>query len=175
MNNFKRFGKITVLVLSLFLASCSSDSEGDSTNTAGEGTMTAKVEGATLTTNSLATQATLTGGGGFQMLNISGTDLGGDGYTITISGYTGTGTYQASGENESIAACSYIDFDMNNPQNTNNVWTAPYDDAATNGSVVITEQTATKVKGTFSFKGMNNAGTFKNITNGSFDVKLTTF
>lgn len=175
MKKIKQFGKIAFLALALTFVSCSSDSDGSSTTTGGDGTISGKVDGKTVSSNSLATIASLSGGGGFQMLSVSGTDLGGDGFTITISGYTGVGTYQATSDTDKLAVCSYIDFDMNNPQNTNNVWTSPYDIEGTSGSVVITEQTDTRVKGTFSFKGANNTGSFKNVTNGTFNVKLTKF
>ncbi|CAM4009581.1 hypothetical protein FLAN108750_04955 [Flavobacterium antarcticum] len=174
MKRIKQLGKIAFLALALSFASCSSDSEGGST-IAGAGTITANVGGTTVTTMEAATIGLLTGTTGFKILSLSGSDLGGDGFTITISGYDNEGTYTIDGVNDQSATFTFLDFDFNNPQNTDNVWSAPYDAQGTSGTVTVTSQTNERVKGTFSFKGINNAGTFKQVTNGSFDVKMNQF
>jgi len=38
------------------------------------------------------------------------------------------------------------------------------------GTITVTELSTTKIKGTFSFDGMNTNGGSKNITDGSFEV-----
>lgn len=52
-------------------------------------------------------------------------------------------------------------------------WYAPLEDnSGVTGTITVTESSDTNVKGTFSFKGVNDLGTFKNVTNGSFNVAL---
>ena len=172
MKKFKHLGKIALVALTLTFASCSSDSEGTST-AAGAGTITASVDGSTVTTLAVATNGVIAGPTGFKFLSLNGSDATGKSFLISVSMYTGVGTYTATSSEGPLATFTYSVLDMNNPQSTNNTWTAPYDDVATNGTITITESTTASVKGTFSFKGKNATGTYKQITNGSFDVPLS--
>lgn len=99
---------------------------------------------------------------------------------MTVFGYEGVGTYEFTGANIAITnTASYTETDVNlsNPTaSTTEIWQAPYD-ATLVGSISISEETDTKVKGTFSFKckNVNGDASVKDITDGSFNLgKQTT-
>lgn len=169
----KQLIKISLCALVLTFASCSSDSNGSSTGGASEGTITAKVDGNTVTTLQIATNATIVGPAGFQLLSITGADASGRAIYLAVTSYGGVGTYTSTTSEGPEASFTYTALDLNNPTSTNNTWIAPYEDGSTSGTMTVTEQTATKIKGTFSFTGKNFLGTTKNITNGSFNVNLS--
>lgn len=167
MTTIKKLGKITFLALAISLGSCSSDSDGGSVN-AGAGTITAKVDGATVTSIPSATFAFLTEGG----LQITGSNINAQNLALTIVTFDGVGKYDIGG-GTSIAVGTYSAIDISNPMNTNNIWFAPYSENAVDGVIDVTEQTETNVKGTFSFKAANESGNIKNVTNGSFNVPIS--
>lgn len=167
MKRIKQLSKIMLLAFSITLASCSSDSDGGSVN-AGEGTITAKVDGNTVTSVTQGTFAYITSVG----LQITGTSMETKNLAINIIAFDGVGKYDMGGNN-TRAIGTYTEVDLNNPQNLDNVWMAPYTENMSDGYVDITEFTSTHVKGTFSFKGKNQAGTIKTVTNGSFNIKTT--
>lgn len=170
MKKIKQLGKISFLALALSFASCSSDSSGNSIGPAGDGTITASVEGTNVTTMQAATSGYVTGSGASKTLQLVGADATGKSFSIQVTGYTGVSTYSINATSGPIAVLSYTALDFNNPQNTNNVWVSAGD--GTTGTLSVTEYTDAVVKGTFSFKGRNQAGTFKQITSGSFNVSL---
>ncbi|HUH26274.1 MAG TPA: DUF6252 family protein [Flavobacterium sp.] len=167
MKKIKQLSKILFLGLAFTVASCSSDSEGGSVS-AGEGTISAKVDGTTITSIPQATFAYSTSVG----LQITGTNNSAKNLAIQILTFDGVGKYNMGGNN-SLAIGTYTEVDLNDPQNVNNVWMAPYNENMVDGFVDVTEVTATHVKGTFSFKAQNQTGTVKDITNGSFNIKIT--
>ena len=175
MKKLKQLAHVLFLIPVLTVASCSSDNDGSGGSVnAGKGTITAKVNGQTVTSATELTSGSISTGQ-FGMLAITGTNMQGDGFTITIAGFEGAKTYDVGGESSVFAVCSYIDTDMNNPT-VPHIWSGPYDDGAIAGSVSVTEVTTTRVKGTFNFSGKNASdGTVKEVTSGSFDVKLNTF
>ena len=170
MKKIKQLGKIAFLALAISFGSCSSDDGGGSTGgSAGDGTITAKVDGKSITTIKMAT----VGVSSSNFLTLSGTTMNQEGISITVYNYTGEGTYNAISGNEVGAVFSYIKVDLNDPQSSHNTWYAPLEDTSgVTGTITVTEASADKVKGTFSFKGANDLGTFKNVTNGSFNVAL---
>ena len=170
MKKIKQLGKIGFLALALTFASCSSDSAGNPTGPAGEGTITASVDGSTITTMQLGTFGYVSGSGASKALQLSGSDATGKAFTLQVVGYTGIATYNVNAANGPLAVLTYTATDLNNPQNTNNTWVSGGD--GTTGTLTVTEYTDAVVKGTFSFKGVNQAGTFKQISNGSFNVAL---
>ena len=167
MKKIKQLPKIMLLAFVTLIASCSSDSEGGSVN-AGEGTISANVDGLTVTSVTQGTFAYLTSVG----LQITGTSLETKNLAINILAFYGVGKYDMGGTN-TRAIGTYTEVDLNNPQNLNNVWIAPYTENMADGYVDITEFTATHVKGVFSFKAKNQAGTIKTVTSGSFNIKTT--
>lgn len=172
MKKIKQLAKISLLALALSFGSCSSDDGGSSTGggTAAEGTIKAKVDGKSFSTIKEGTLAVNSSG----ILTVQGTAMSGEAITIVVYDFNGAGTYGLISGNDIGAVFAYTKIDLNNPSSTNNTWYAPKDEVSgTSGTVTITESTAEGVKGTFEFKGVNELGTFKNVTNGAFNVKYT--
>jgi hypothetical protein len=171
MRNLKQF-MLLIMTVSLFtLTSCSTDDDGGSGGNAGAGTMTAKVDGTTVTSIDLASQATLVTA--TSSLILQGTNSEGRGYVITINGYEGVGTYEIDGGSLALSTAIYIETDIANPANTQS-WLAPYE-AAVNGTVSVSEESDNNVKGTFEFTGQNaNDMSLKAITEGSFNLDKQT-
>jgi len=98
---------------------------------------------------------------------------------MTIFGYTGEGTYEVTGANLAVtntASYTETDVDLNDPLNsTTEVWQAPFDDTLV-GTITISEETDSKVKGTFSFscKNVNGDNSVKNVTDGAFNLNKQT-
>ncbi|WP_432672989.1 hypothetical protein [Flavobacterium sp. SM2513] len=171
MKKIKQLGKIAFLALALSFGSCSSDDGGGSTGgTAASGTIKATVAGKTITTMAQGTFATHSG----SFLTITGSTMSQEALGITIYDFTGEGTYELITGNNLGVVFSYTKIDLNNPMSTSNSWYAPLDETTgTSGTVTITEATETNVKGTFSFKGINDLGTYKEVKNGAFNVAFT--
>lgn len=168
MKKIKQLGKIAFLALAISFGSCSSDDGGGSVS-AGAGTISAKVDGKTVTTIQAGTTASVNGS--FVML--SGTTMSQEAFTIVIYDYNGAGTYSVITGNDLGAVFTYSKININDPLNTSNTWYAPLDETTgTSGTITITEESETDIKGTFSFKAINDLGTFKNVTNGSFNIPL---
>ncbi len=171
MKNFKTLMLFIMIGSLVTLVGCSSDDDGGDGGNAGAGTMTAKVDGTTVTSIELASQATLVAS--TSTLILQGTDANGIGFVITINGYTGTGTYNIDGNTTGFSVAIYIETDVSNPSNTQS-WQAPYN-TSINGSVSVSEETSDNVKGTFEFTGKNaNDNSQKVITDGSFNLSKQT-
>ena len=168
MRKLKQFMLLVMTMSLVTLTGCSSDDDGGSGGSAGSGTITAKVDGANFTSMEIASSATLANAG--QNLIIIGSNSSGKAFAMTIFGYEGTGTYEISGSNANSA--SYSETDVSDPANpTTEIWQSPYEDSLL-GEINISEETDTKVKGTFNFmcKNVNGDNSVKNITEGSFDL-----
>lgn len=145
---------LSILAFSFVLTSCSKDDDGPAS---GNGTLTAKVDGNSFN-STLAVQAVATSGA----LSIGGT--GSDGQiNIMIPSFSGPATFNiASGgalANYTLTTSPYTS------------WSASM--IAGSGSVVITDYSGGRVKGTFSFTGVTSgAASSKTITEGKFDIKL---
>lgn len=163
---------VAMLAISTLSLSCKSDDDGGGGGSAAEGTLTAKVDGTTMTSVEMATFATISNGNLQVQGNTGGTSS--QAIVLTIVGYDGTGTYPIGGGANFFNSASYVEteVDINNPTNPVVVtWAAPYDDTQV-GEINISEQTDTTIKGTFSFNAKNGDGNIKNITEGSFNVAL---
>lgn len=169
MKTIKQFGLAVTMALTLVLSSCSSD--GGSGGSGGVGTLKAKVGGTNFSSLSQAAMGIIATNGTFQNLSIFGSDASGKNITLTIlAENVGVGTYQITDQGESYISGQYNEVSGTTAQ----VWAAPYDGGGTVGSIVITEITATNVKGTFSFTAQSITGTgSKAITDGVFNVALT--
>ena len=157
-----------MVVVSSFSVSCKSDDDGGGGGPAASGTITAKVDGSSVTTIEMTTAAQLSGGS----LMVTGNDGGSSlnkAFMLTIVGIDGTGTYPIGGGANIFNVASYIETDVNSLDVV--TWQAPYDDSNV-GEIHITELTDSHVKGTFSFNAKNADGNIKNITEGSFNVNL---
>lgn len=168
---------LMVLTIGLFSLSCSSDDDGGGSGPAGEGTITFKVDGTSVTTLEMVTFATYTN----KVLMVEGNTGGTNakGIVLQVFGIDGPGTYPLGGNNDFFHVGAYLEFDidLNNPLGmTEESWQAPYDNTLA-GEIKVSELTDTKVVGTFYFKGQNVDGdeSFKQITDGSFNVSLMEF
>ena len=157
-----------MVIVSSFSVSCKSDDDGGGGGPAASGTITAKVDGSSVTTIEMTTAAQLSGGS----LMVTGNDGGSSlnkAFVLTITSVDGTGTYPIGGGANIFNVASYIETDVNSLDVV--TWQAPYDDSNV-GEINITELTDSHVKGTFSFNAKNADGNIKNITEGSFNVNL---
>lgn len=162
---------------SLFLTSCSSDDDGGGGGSAAAGTITAKVDGASVTTVEIATFATQVGSSMMQIQgNTGGTSS--KAFVLNIMSYDGVGTYDIGGGEFGLgqANVSYVEisFDLSNPLDfQEKTWNAPFDGGEKVGEIKVSEVTDTNIKGTFFFTAMNvEDNTQKQITEGSFNIEL---
>ena len=174
MKTFNKTILVLLAVVAISLTSCKKDDDGDGGggDGAASGTISAKVEGSgDLTTTQQLTSGQVVTGGGVSTLVITGSNNNGRNISLTVNGYDGNGSYDVGGSNSVFVVATYTEVDASNPQNAES-WVAPYDTSVA-GEVNITESSATKIKGTFTFRGKSNQdGSFKNITEGTFDVNL---
>lgn len=177
MRTLRNFMLLIMTLSVASLTSCKSDDDGGDGGSAPSGTLTAKVDGTNFQSLDISSSATVANNGNNLIIIASNSD--GNAFAITIVGYTGPGTYPIGGGANIFNSASYTetDVDLNNPQNsTTEIWQAPYDDTQV-GEINISEETETKVIGTFNFSGKNVNGdqSLKNVTEGSFNLgKQTT-
>jgi hypothetical protein len=148
--------KISLLLFLSVLISC-----GDTDETigiSGKGSLTAKVDGVAFTALSVAVGATITN----NILIIQGSNANGAGITMTIMNYNGVGTYKIG---DNILNNSGMIYGTINPIVS---WVTTFNIGT--GTLTVTEDNSTTVKGTFSFVGENNEPTLtrKTITEGAF-------
>lgn len=171
MKNLKQFMLLVMAVSMVSLTSCSKDDDGGDAGTAGEGTITAMVNGTQFTSLEITTAANTVTGGGITFLTIQG-NTATQVVNLNISGYEGVGTYELSDNNVFITA-SYGEPNVNDPLNLP-TWSAPYQDSGVVGQIKISADADGRVKGTFNFTGKNSIDdTLKTITDGSFDIAKT--
>ncbi|WP_412560131.1 DUF6252 family protein [Winogradskyella sp. MIT101101] len=176
MRTLKNFMLLVMTVSLVALTSCKSDDDGGGGGDAPSGTLTASVDGTNFQSLDISSSATVANNG--QNLIIIASNSDGNAFAITIIGYSGPGTYPLGGGANIFNSASYTetDVDINNPQNsTTEIWQAPYDDTQV-GEINISEETDSKVIGTFNFSGKNVNGdqSVKTITNGSFNLDKQT-
>ena len=172
MKSIKKFAAIAILALGLTFTSCSSDDGESGIPFAKEGTITAQVGGKTLTTLMSNTAAILEMQGEVGLLYMTGFTVDDELLSIVISDYTGPGTYVIDGVKGSKDAGVVYGRNGKDPNNYQS-WNAQFTVDGSRAKIIIAEQTEKVVKGTFSFKGKNDQdGTFQEIKNGSFFIKL---
>ncbi len=176
MKTIKQLNIFALLLIStaIFTFSCKSDDDGGSGGSAAAGTITAKVNGTTITTMEMVTFAHNVSGSLSIQGNTGGTSS--KAFSMLILNFDGVGTYPIGGGANIANSASYSEIvvDINNPMNSQTYnWQAPYD-ANQAGEVKITEVTDAYVKGTFTFqcKNVNGDGSIKNVTEGSFNVNF---
>ncbi len=172
MRTLKNFMLLVMTVSLVSLTSCKSDDDGGGGGDAPSGTLTAKVDGSSFQSLDISSSATVANNGQNLILIASNSD--GNAFSISVFGYSGAGTYPLGGGANITNVASYTetDVDLNNPQNTTTeIWQAPYDSSMV-GEINISEETDSKVIGTFSFTCKNVGGdqSVKNITDGSFNL-----
>lgn len=159
--------------------SCSSDDDGGSGGNAPSGILTAKVDGTNYQSMEISSSATVSNTGGTSTLILIASNSDGNAFSFTIFGYNGAGTYEFDGSistGVNVASYTETDVNLNNPVNsTTEIWQAPYDNLSV-GSVSISEETDTKVIGTFEFtcKNLNGDQSVKTITDGAFNLNKQT-
>ncbi|MBD3723388.1 MAG: hypothetical protein IE891_01010 [Flavobacteriaceae bacterium] len=176
MKKIQNIGITLLLALSVSIISCSKDDDGGSGGNAASGTITAKVNGTRLTSTEMLTVGTkVNNGTGTFALTLQGTNMDGKGFQITLNAVDGEGTYEIGGSALVYNVVSYIEGNATSPMDTQ-TWTAPYDDNSARGEVKISTLTDSKAVGTFEFTCKNpNDSSIKNITEGSFNVDITTY
>ncbi len=154
MKSMKKIIGIFMLAAALF--SCKKDKNNN--NNTGNGSMTAKVAGASFNAD-LAVQATLSN----SVLSFAGTGSNGQ-INITIPSYDGPGTFTIGGGSFTTAIYA-----------TTSTPIESYSASVVlgSGSVTVTSDDGGYVKGTFNFTGYSSGGAAsKAITDGSFNIKL---
>lgn len=177
MKTFKQFVLLLTLISVVTLTSCSTDEDGGD-GSAPSGILTATVDGKSFKSWEISSSATVANAGGLKNLIIIASNSDGNGFAITIFGYEGEGTQELTGANlgvTNIASYTSTDVNLANPTaSTTEIWSAPYDDTKS-GIVTITEESDSKVIGTFSFKAKDaTSGNVIDVTNGAFNLKKQT-
>jgi hypothetical protein len=172
MKTLKQLLFLFITVSFVTYTSCSSSDDGGSPGNAASGTLVAKVDGTSYQSLEISSSATVANGG--QNLIIIASNSDGKAFAFTVIGYDGVGTYPLGGGVNIFNSASYseTDVDLSNPQNsTTEIWQAPYDDTMV-GELKVSEETDTKVIGTFEFtcKNVNGDNSVKTITDGSFNL-----
>ncbi|GGG19219.1 hypothetical protein GCM10011344_19780 [Dokdonia pacifica] len=167
-------------VVGLTYTSCKTDDDGGDGGNAAAGTVEATVDGASFTSDAIATMATQINAQGITTLNIVGSALSAGSartITLTIIGVDGEGTYPIQVSTDSgiiTATATYIEASGNvGGGGIDGSWLAPFDESLA-GEVNITEITDTTVRGTFSYsaRSQDDESNFVEITNGSFNLDL---
>jgi hypothetical protein len=172
MRSLKQLFLFVMVGTLLSLTSCKSDDDGAGPGNAPTGLMVAKVDGASFQSFEQSSSATVANQGQNLVLIASSTDA--TAFSFSIFGYDGVGTYPIGGGANitNVGSYSVTEVDLNNPQNsTTELWQAPYNDTMV-GELNISEETDTKIIGTFSFTCKNVGGdqSIKTITEGAFNL-----
>ena len=177
MKTIKKISLVLFATLALSLSSCSSDDDGGGGGSAGAGTITAKVNGTTVTSLAITTYAEIQGNILIVQGNTGGTSSKVLGFNI--GSYNGVGTYDIGGGQTGLgqATASYMELvvDPSNPAAfQSSTWQAPFEGGAKVGEIKVSEVTDTNIKGTFFFSAQKNTGepTQVEVTQGSFNIPL---
>jgi len=168
LNNLKRIA--LTLFISAALFACKSDDEGGSGGDAASGTVEAKVAGSNYKSDKQGTQAQRIESQGTTTILITSNEFSsGKNITLTISsGFDGIGTYQIGGGPNVFVNAQYVEGNANDPLDSQ-IWSAPFDESVA-GEINVSAVSDSNIKGTFSFTGKNEDGSFKEVTEGSFNV-----
>lgn len=169
MKNFKKSILVLMAVVAVSLTSCKKDDDGGGGGGAASGTVQAKVGGSNYKSDSALTSAILTSSGGTSSVTITANTMNGRNITLSIiGGFDGEGTYNIGGGANVFGNASYTEIDVSNPTDAE-IWVAPFDESVA-GEINISEVSDKNIKGTFNFRGKNEDGSFKEITEGTFNV-----
>ena len=157
-----------MVVVAVSLISCKKDDDGGGGGAA-SGTVQAKVAGSNYKSDSALTSAIRTDANGTSSVIITANTMNGRNISLSImGGFEGVGSYNIGGGANVFGNASYTEIDVSNPSDAE-IWSAPFD-ATVAGEINVSEVSDTKIKGTFNFRGKNDDGSFKEITEGSFNV-----
>ncbi|TZF83214.1 hypothetical protein FW774_13060 [Pedobacter sp. BS3] len=154
------------------IAACKKDKDGGDGGNAAEGTIKAKIAGSSWVSMTASANFVSTG----KALTMMGVDMGGKTINLIITGYDEKpGTYEITSGGVAIAVtASYVEASVSGSK----TWAAPYSGSGAIGEVKISEFSKTgNVKGTFKFKArnQNDSNDFKEITDGSFNLKVKSY
>lgn len=157
----KRIQFLFVAILSIALFSFTSCNKSEDNVTPenpllSSGSISLKVDGASWNA-SLAVQGINTNG----VINVTGSDSDAKQASLILYGVTGTGTY-------TIGAGSTNQLRWTEGLGQTETYSA--NGVVGSGTIIVTELSSTKIKGSFSFTGMNTAQATKSITDGSFEA-----
>ncbi len=171
MKTFNKTILVLMAVVAISLTSCKKDDDGGSAGGAASGTVSAKVAGSDYNSEAALTSATRIDANGTSTVTITANTMNGRNMTISIiGGFDGVGSYNIGGGANVFGNASYTEVDVANPMDAQ-TWVAPYDETVA-GEINVSEVSTTNIKGTFNFKGKNADGSFKEITEGSFNVNF---
>lgn len=163
MKNLKSFILLFTAILTL---SCSSDDDNESDNpTAGDGQISAQVDGSAFTSTSITTSASLSS----NVLQLIGVNTNGDSITISIADFEGVGSFDTSGLTLEATAI-YLPSGDTTFFNTSN--------EGGEGTITISEFSDDDIiSGSFMFTATRpSTSESVSITNGSFsDISVTRF
>ncbi len=160
---------VFMAVVALSVTSCKKDDDGGGGGGAVAGTVKAKVSGSDYKSEVTLTSAIRVDVDGTSSVTITSNTMNGRNLTLSImTGFDGVGTYNIGGGANVFGNASYTEVDIANPTDAQ-IWVAPYDESVA-GEIKVSEVTSTNIKGTFNFRGKNADGSFKDITDGSFNV-----
>jgi len=157
----------TIKILSLLLfvglafTACKSDDDGGDNPSNAEGSLTAKVNGASFESDPSLTQVQLLNNG--TVLAITGPKAQ-ETIQFNVNAYSGVGTYDVS---PTTIASYGIVRDPNDPVGSAETYVA-----VTDGELNISQDSGTNIQGTFSFVGVNpmDPSDTVNITDGAFNI-----
>lgn len=172
MKALKRSLLLFLMAFGVLISSCSDDNS-DPLGGGNKGQIfTAKINGDKFSSLPQEADAFITRMQGITTLSVGGIDAQGRDLAITISGFTGVGTYVFSdpeGGISSLSSGALFEGDGDDSK----MWTS-FLGTGNGGKVVITDYSANKrIKGTFEFEAYNlQDESTKNITDGVFDVSV---
>jgi len=171
MKTIKNTLCLAVICLSLVFTGCNKNDDGGATTSAGPGTLSAKVDGASYSGDVVALATEITAGG-VTTIRLQSSDATGKAILILINAFNGVGTYEFSTATSIAHVATYTEANISNPTATKS-WVAPYSGSGLVGQVAVSEKTATAIKGTFNFSGKEQNGTtMKVITEGAFNLNF---
>lgn len=155
-----------ILLMSLAVLSCKKDDDGGDDPQVGDGTMTAKIDGANYTAT-LGITARVTGSGANQAFAVSGGTSDSENLQVIINGFDGEGTYEISLLN--IGTYSYLPDPSNPDPSTVVIYTA------SSGELKVSSYDGNTAQGTFKFSAanLNNPSDTVEVTNGEFNIEVT--
>jgi len=168
MKTLKKTIYLVLMCVAVSFTACNKDddsSNDDDDNNggggSGSGLLTAMVDGANFESDSEFTQIQVLNGG--SVMAITGPKAQ-ETIQFNVNSYSGAGTYTVS---PTTIASYAIVTDPNDPVGSVLTYIA-----ISNGELIITEDTGSNMKGTFSFVGVNplDQSDSVNVTNGSFDI-----
>ncbi|MGF1554636.1 DUF6252 family protein [Paucihalobacter sp.] len=172
MKQIHQFMFIIIAISALSFTSCSSDDDGGGNGAPTSGIVTAKIDGANFSSLEITSVANKVNASSTSTLTVQGNDASGKTIALVINGYAGEGSYDIGGPNSVAVVGSYVEVNINNPQDTQ-TWQAPYDSAVV-GSITITEEGTGSITGNFEYTAKNpQDDSVKTITEGAFNVSLT--